>query len=452
MLLGALLAGTSPAQDTNYWTQQYGTRAQLVGGVVVGSFLDLGATYYNPGALLMINTRDVVLTANAFDATRLTLQNGIAPGKVLSTTTAGPAPTLFAGLLPSKWFRGQFAYSSLTRQAMHLRAEGRTVEVRDVINPPPGDENFTGEVLYEHDLTENWFGITWADTLKGKKIGVGGTWYLVYRGHRVRAQQNADAAGSGGVGAASTLMDEFDYQHFRFVWKFGAAWNLAPLTCGLAVTTPSVGLFGQGSASYTRSLIGLDLNGDGVGESFLAADYQKDLDPTYRSPFSIAAGASYRWKKMTVHASAEWFDAVDEYDVMELRNLPETPFGIPLQDRLRQELASVFNYGVGIEHHFSGDLAAYVGFATDFSAAVPNSSAGYSFSNWDIYHFTAGSAFRIVGLDLTLGAGYSFGNSVKVAPFNFSKASKENLLLGEPTGTKISYQRLTAIIGFSFGL
>ena len=44
------LAPFARPQDSHYWTNQYGTRATLLGGAVIGSVLDLSGTYYNPGA------------------------------------------------------------------------------------------------------------------------------------------------------------------------------------------------------------------------------------------------------------------------------------------------------------------------------------------------------------------------------------------------------------------
>ena len=54
MLALALVVAAAAAavQDAHYWTNQYGTRGELVGGLVVGSFLDLRATFYNPGAII----------------------------------------------------------------------------------------------------------------------------------------------------------------------------------------------------------------------------------------------------------------------------------------------------------------------------------------------------------------------------------------------------------------
>ena len=57
----SLLAVLGSAQDSHYWTYQYGTRSNLLGGAVIGSVLDLSGTYYNPGGLSLIETEAVEL-------------------------------------------------------------------------------------------------------------------------------------------------------------------------------------------------------------------------------------------------------------------------------------------------------------------------------------------------------------------------------------------------------
>ena len=39
------------AQDRQFWDQAVGSRAALLGGIVVAGVNDYSATYYNPGAL-----------------------------------------------------------------------------------------------------------------------------------------------------------------------------------------------------------------------------------------------------------------------------------------------------------------------------------------------------------------------------------------------------------------
>ena len=54
------------AQDTHYWNEQYGPRAMMLSGVVIGSIHDMSATYYNPGALGYVEQPEVLLSANVY--------------------------------------------------------------------------------------------------------------------------------------------------------------------------------------------------------------------------------------------------------------------------------------------------------------------------------------------------------------------------------------------------
>ena len=55
-----IVCGTGFAQDNHYWTNQYGTKSNLLGGAVVGKVLDLSSTYYNPGWLAFIEKTEVL--------------------------------------------------------------------------------------------------------------------------------------------------------------------------------------------------------------------------------------------------------------------------------------------------------------------------------------------------------------------------------------------------------
>ncbi len=56
LFLFLAMAGTqsASAQDNNYWTNQFGTRSNLMSGAVVGGVRDPSAGFYNPGAVPFI--------------------------------------------------------------------------------------------------------------------------------------------------------------------------------------------------------------------------------------------------------------------------------------------------------------------------------------------------------------------------------------------------------------
>ena len=143
-----VLAPAALAQDTHYWNTQYGPRAMLLGGTLVGSVDDMSATYYNPGALTMIEGREALLSGQAFEYQSIRLESDAPIAQDLSSSTFGTAPTLFAGLIPSNWLPGQLAYSALTRQRLKARLTSRLIE--GGLPDEPVELGIAGEVDLAH--------------------------------------------------------------------------------------------------------------------------------------------------------------------------------------------------------------------------------------------------------------------------------------------------------------
>ena len=84
------LAPLAWPQDSHYWTNQYGSRATLLGGAVIGSVLDLSGTYYNPGGMSLVEKPHTLMAANVFQYPRLTLA-GTDPASIpLNRFSPGP--------------------------------------------------------------------------------------------------------------------------------------------------------------------------------------------------------------------------------------------------------------------------------------------------------------------------------------------------------------------------
>ena len=444
-LIITMCSGRIMAQDMNYWNLKYGTRNDLLGGAVVGSFLDLGVTYYNPGALMMIEGSEALLSGQAFEYQSIRLESDLPIAQDLSSSMFDTSPTLFAGLFPSKWLPGQLAYSALTRQRLKARLTSRLIE-GDLSGDPVGRGGFSAEALFEQDMSENWYGATWANKIRDH-VGIGVSMYGVYRGQRTRVEASVSVVDTVDSGTTLIAIDEFDYKTFRFVWKVGLALDFSPLTVGVTVTTPSLAFLGSGSAYFNRSVNGVDLDGNDTPDAFLVAEEQKDLSAYYKNPLSIAVGASHRWERYAIHVAAEWFNGVDKFDVLDTTNLPRDFPGASLTERVTQELGSVFNIGAGVEYSFNENVDGFASFVTDNSAAVPGSDARVSVSNWDIYHLTTGAAIVIYGLDLTLGIEYAFGSAPHEPTFDFVED-----IIGESLKTTTIYRDWKAIVGFSFTL
>jgi len=448
-----LMVGIGKSQDTHYWNLQYGTRSTLLGGAVIGSAQDFAATYYNPGAISLFPNPEFLLSAQVYEWTTLTVKDGGGLGEDLSYSSIKPAPSLLAGSFTLNWLKKhKFAYSILTRQYMKFGFEGRRGDTRDVISGAPGDEVFGGEIIGDQDLSELWIGLTWSNQVHSN-IGVGITQYLAVRNQKTRFQVIAHAWNEmNNILATSILLDQIDYLNYRLLWKGGIAVNLKPLTLGLAITTPSVNLFGSGSSLYDLAVNGLDVNNDGAADPIFAANYQKDISSSYKSSWTIGGGFGYKFKNFRLHFSSEWFNKINNFDVLKAEDFTAQSYDTTLSTTVSHELKSVLNWGVGLEAFLSERFSGFGSFITDYSAYVPQTETNLALSTWDIYQIAFGTVFSVGRAELTVGATYAFGSDNVERLADFSGADEENQLRGEGSQTELTYSRLKLIFGFSIQL
>jgi hypothetical protein len=435
-----LLASPSFPQDTHYWSIQYGPVGQLVGGQLIGGVNDLAATYYNPGALALRNESSYLLSTESFqwEVVSSEPQPGFA---VFDATSSrfGAAPSLLAGALP-RWLGEDthLAWSFLTRQNFDVRLGQR---VQDPLPAPM--VHSAAESYFDQDATEMWAGLS-ASRQLSDSIGLGLTWYGVYRGQRLRSELSLQGIGDAGRSLTAAGVTDFQYSHYSTLAKVGLAWQSGDWKAGLTVTTPRLGVFGGGKAAYTLSLAGVDSDMDGTPDDpTLTTATAEDLDATYKSSWAVGAGGSRLFGHTRVYASAEWFAPVARYRVIEV------PAGDPAVGHLDQELGAVFNAGVGVEHVVSDDISLYGAFHTDFSASVGSARSNVGVSDWDIYHVSGGVSFRMGDNRFTLGASWATGGTERA----LESAIPPEAVPGVPLGSEVNlgYSKLTFLLGFVFG-
>jgi hypothetical protein len=431
LLILVLLAPAGAfAQDSHYWTQQYGDRADLLGGVVVGSVVDLSAVYYNPGALVLADEATLFLTTFKYELNRLS-RSDVGPGeRDLSSTRVGPAPSFVAGELPVHWLgESRWAYSFFTRQDFDARVSAGGQE-----SASPGIL-LNGDLLFDQNLTESWGGLSWSYPL-GERMGVGVSLFGAYRSQRTR-DQNILLGSEGNEALSLINLSEVSFYHFRMLAKAGFTVRRDQLAFGLTVTTPSLGILGSGSLLWTRSLVA---DTDPDTGNLLASTAQDDLKTDYHSPVSLAGGLSYGLGATRFFVSAEWFNAIRTYQVLGTQPFEVQTSSDTLTVPVTQALTAVLNAGLGGEFRVSPVVALYGSFTTDFSAASP-SPGSITLATWDLYHLGVGTSLNFSSADLTLGLGYAFG----------SDDLQPSTIVGDPAaGGSIRYQRLKALLGFSF--
>ncbi len=397
------------AQDSHYWTSQYGTRATLLGGAVIGSVLDLSGTYYNPGGLSLIEKPATVMAAQVFQYPRLSLAGNEQNAVPQNSYNLAPAPSLLAGTIRVRGLKKHwFGYSYLARQSVKLGVSVSSAGIRDILPDVAGAEDYVTQFKLDEKIAESWFGLTWSYRMS-RTSGIGITQYFAVRSHRASVQELVEALDETGGVALALASRQYRYGHLRVLWKIGLACDYNDVTLGLTLTTPGVTLYGNGSSGVNSTVVGLDLDGDGTSEDFLAADYQDHKRTAYRTPFSLAAGVTVKIEKVRVYGSAEWFARVPAYIVVDSLPFAAQSTGEILSTDVTQELSAVFNMGFGLEWFYSSRFKGYASFTTDFSARSSGTTTNISLTDWDIHHIVTGAEFLIKKSALTVGLGYSFG-------------------------------------------
>jgi len=163
--------------------------------------------------------------------------------------------------------------------------------------------------------------------------------------------------------------------------------------------------------------------------------------------------------KFSIHVSAEWYDKVDKYALMDPEPFYRQSDGELIDVVVIDDLNSVINYGIGLDWKLKENLLLYGSFATDFSAVksdttnfletedVTNNAA----TKADIFHFATGSSFVVKRIEIILGLGYAFGNQSMRRPINLPDGDNDPIFDDEAV-SRLSFSRWKFILGFSVPL
>lgn len=401
-LIVALVADAA-AQDTQYWTYQYGTRANLLSGAVVGSVVDISAVYYNPGGLALLEDPDVLAAQKVFELSDVKFTPSAGIEASLNDLRLDLAPGFFAGLLPFRFLGDDvLAYSIFSRLVFKADLNSfREGDLDEVIDTLAGA--YFSNVRFNSDLNETWVGLSYS-SMYHRTVGIGISLFVPYRSQKGGSLTNLTTLSDTDEGAISLAEQGFSYWNAGLLFKGGITLNWLGVSLGATVTTPRLGLVGEGKVLVNRTLIG-------VGD-VLVADYQDGLSSTFRSPWSAALGASYKRAATTVHVTAEYFGHVDEFTVLAPEPFVGQSSGDTLSVEITQALDDVLNFGIGVEQVFTPSFSGYTSFRTDYSAKpAAERQSNISLSSWNIYFVTVGTGIRVGTAEFTLGVVYGWGSA-----------------------------------------
>jgi hypothetical protein len=441
----AFLAPSSRAQDTHYWNLQYGSHSLLLGGAVIGSVTDLGATYYNPGSLALFDAPEIALTGQSIQFERYRLESGIGEGIDLTSSRSGANASLAATSFDFKRLKGhRFAYSTLPRQRMSFSMGTIQTGVTTEYTAFPGETRWAAELGVSQSFEEQWHGLSWSMRLSDN-VGIGVTNFLALRSQSITGDVLVEVLAEDGRVAVALADERWSFNHTRILWKIGFRLNQPRYTAGLTVTTPSIGVSGGGSVLVNKVETG-------AGNDLLVANMQDDVPSTYKSPLSIGLGGSFRWRTVRIHVSAEWFDRVPRFTALNPVDFVGQTTGDTLSRDLTHSLSAVLNYGVGIDFRIGDRVTGFGSFVTDHSGADDQEATNLSRSFWDIYHAAGGAIARIGPAEFTLGAAYAFANEKVDTNISIDDPDDSGLIGPGEENADLLYRRLTLILGFSVSL
>lgn len=437
-LLG--IAEESSAQDAHYWTEQYGPRASLLGGAVIGSVADISGTFYNPGSLGLAEDLPFAITANVLDYETIRLEDGAGRGVDLSTTRSGVRPSLVAGTITTTLFGSDvLAYSLLPRSRSTTDVNAEIIRSGAEVPPELDLEHVVGLARVDGEFNDVWGGLSYAHAFSSR-FGLGLTAYLAHRTQRRRREGISEGVDTGGQPLVNIDMSGGKYSALRTLAKIGGYFSSGSFSAGLTVTTPSLHITGSGEFGLNEAQFSADTTA-------LAANVQTDLSAEYKSPLSVGLGFGWQIGKARINASGEWFDRIDPYVVLEGDEFVTQEPAETRSFEVVQSLDEVFNWALGLEYAFKESVVGYGSFATNRTGLTDSvERADLSIAKVDLYSAFLGADFVVKSSRLTLGIGYGWGDSP--APRITDILGGE----GEGFSARYVYSRFRLLFGFEAGV
>ena len=440
-IVGTALAFVAPAaaQDSQWWTNQYGNRARLLGGAVIGSSRDLSAVYYNPGGLAVVEEPDALLTGYVFELDNIKYKNVLFNDTELSSTRFDAVAGLIAGQIPFDFLgKSKLAYSYLTRHNLEYRFNEGGSAPADSFPDLEGIATVSAALDYDTRLREYWGGLTWSTPFD--RYGIGISLFVANRSQRFR--YGTSVTGTREDAGVSTVNKAraYSYYDWRLLSKIGFATSFDRWNLGLTVTTPSLHLFGSGNVSYEGVGVLRDL-------SFVTNTFQDDLSTGYASSWAIGTGGEYIGGNWKAHIALEWFDRVDVTVLNAEPFRSQTDSTLVIDPDVTNVMRGLLNVAVGYEHQFSDTYGGYATFYTDWTGSEVGDGSITTTTPWNLWTFGLGAIFSVGRSEFTTGLTYKFGGREGIADYDLVPGDTlDNQLLSSAVDGH--FWRLSLVLGF----
>jgi len=452
------------AQDTHYWTQQFGTRSAMLGGAVVAESKDNTAIFYNPGSLAFMDSNSVSVNANLYRIENTSIDNALGQHKKFKSSGFNSLPLLVSGMIRLKNKRIRLGYGFAAPVDYHFKATVRGDGYYNIVDDTesPGTEETIAQSGVSSKINETQMGIGFGYKLN-QHWGIGITALFTARSQDyektslVRFFLNEP----GNPLVSSTILHNFTYFHLRFATKIGITYHTDKISVGATVTTPGMRLYGSGVVASDITANNIKLDGI-TRQDILADDRQGKLKTNFRSPFSASTGVNINFRKSMLGIAVQYYGKEDVYDI--LRANPAafvrpaavyTTLGADDFLRVKGGAKEVVNYVIGYERILNNRLSLDVSLAannTYYNKDLKNNlGIKPDISTWNIYQAVAGITIHKGASSINLGLTYSFGKDDKHEDnSDISKLVENKLLQSAVTITQANYNAVGFILGYNY--
>ncbi|MEX6686469.1 hypothetical protein QTN47_03135 [Danxiaibacter flavus] len=459
------------AQDAHYWSTDYSAGGFFLPGAAIANNKDSGVYFYNPALIGVSPKSTISINASLYQYESIKIKNGAGTGYDLKSGVASSVPQMLSG---SFAFKGKkpvtIAYALIRSPNLSYQATQRRDEKFNVLDDSysPGSEYFIGQYVTQNLVSETSGQISTGFKLdKHWSVGITMDGNLHKQNYNVTYNARALVNPGGDTTFPIVSNDLYylaNYNNVGLRFKAGVAYDAGKHHLGMIVNTPLIHIAGSGLIVSDYVLNNMK-TGDGDYVSLLANSRQENLPVKWKVPMSVGLGYNYDYRKGQIYFAAEYFNKVDEYNIITPRNdyflRPDTGDNNAITSsllRLKDVRKSVLNVAVGASYALMPDITGYIALRTDFAYTSPGlffSLEGFEpyTCYWNNYHLQIGSNIKRQKYNLRAGFSFAYGSSRNyLQEVNFDHPNEDNFLLGDAGQTKATHFSMGFILSYIHNL
>ncbi|MEM9936075.1 MAG: hypothetical protein AAF824_20780 [Bacteroidota bacterium] len=429
---------------SNYWSTDFGTKAQLLNGAVIAGVDDNSAVYYNPAAI-------GVGAENGLSFSLLSPQRRVVNTNSLQVGNQNVSdfdflPNIFVyGFKPFKSKKASLAITLFSKNEVDFSFKHNYVQALT------DGSTYNGSVTFDNLIRNRWGGLGFSCEIH-PNIRVGMTQFLTLFSQEqligINSNVFPDQQTDNPLAFIHEQVQLQRNKRFGMVSKLGFLFQTGMGEIGLNVTSPLLfSITENGSYQYSKSELSRQGEISQIGET------DTDVgEVSFQTPFSIGVGLKTPINvKQLLYVSAEYFAGIATYNTLQGVQSPTT-LAFSAEDNAR----TVLNIALGYENQLSEKFTLLAGFKTDFSQFRTdelNLSNEFAISKfqWDLYHLTLGAQITLGDFQFSSGINYVFSNGIQDPLFSPFNTHQEALGVSLNQSTKEStYEAFSLFINYSF--